>query len=258
MTVNATDSEAPQAEHEYTIDQLAAKTNVPSRTIRFYQAKGVLAPPKRRGRVAFYDDSHATRLKVVSELQDKGLRLRAIRDLILTPDADSETIQQWLGLGRTIGNFVDDGPQLYTEDQLRDLLGNPPAGTIARLRRHGSVTTEGTGLSLRYLVQSPALLKIAMRLEEAGISFETALKFHEILEKHLRRTADEVVEFALKHIGNGFGKSSHPEDVGRAVECLYPTAPGGDAVRVVFAREIQRAVSEQLTHHVDVQKRGRR
>jgi DNA-binding transcriptional MerR regulator len=248
---NASPSQAPQADNEYTIDQLAAKTGVPSRTIRFYQAKGVLAPPVRRGRVAFYDDTHAQRLKVVSELQDKGLRLRAIRELILTPDADNDSIQQWLGLGQRLGHWIDDEPRLLNEQELKDLLGNPPPGTIARLRRHGAITTEGTGLSVRYLVQSPALLRIAMRLEEAGISTDTALKFHEILDKHLRRTADELVEYAIKHIGNGFGKTQHPEDVTRAVECLYPTAPGGEAVRVIFAREIQRAISEHLTHHLD-------
>ena len=31
---------------EYTIDELAARSGVPSRTIRFYQAKGVLPPPR--------------------------------------------------------------------------------------------------------------------------------------------------------------------------------------------------------------------
>jgi DNA-binding transcriptional MerR regulator len=252
------DSEAPQGENEFTIDQLAARTGVPSRTIRFYQAKGVLPPPTRRGRVAFYDETHATRLKAVSELQDKGLRLRAIRDLILTPDSNSDTIQQWLGIGQKITNWVDDSPQLFTEEQLKELLGNPPPGTIARLRRHGGITVEGNGLATRYLVQSPALLKISALLEQAGISMDMALSFHEILEKHLRRCADEIVELAIKHIGKGFGKSSHPEDVSRAVESLYPTAPGGDAVRVIFAREIQRAVGEHLTHHVDVQKHRRR
>lgn len=258
MSAHEPDSDAPQGEHEYTIDQLAAKTGVPSRTIRFYQAKGVLPPPQRRGRVAFYDDTHGTRLKLVSELQDKGLRLRAIRDLILTPDADNETIQQWLGLGQKIGNFGADEPQLLTEDQLRELLGNPAPGTIARLRRYGGVTVEGSGLSQRYLVDSPALLRIAGQLEAAGISLEISLKFHEILEKHLRRTADEVVEIALKQLGKGFGRSNRPGDVARAVECLSPTAPGGDAVRVVFAREIQRAVSERLTHETDGGRRGRR
>src|SRR5712672_1325849 len=84
---------------EYTIDELAARTGIPSRTIRFYQAKGVLPGPRKRGRVAVYDDAHAQRLRVVGELQDKGLRLRAIRDIVARKDLDSEVIHKWLGVG---------------------------------------------------------------------------------------------------------------------------------------------------------------
>ena len=49
-----TESEAPK----YTIDELAAASHVPSRTIRFYQSKGVLMAPQIKGRVAFYGDEH--------------------------------------------------------------------------------------------------------------------------------------------------------------------------------------------------------
>jgi DNA-binding transcriptional MerR regulator len=239
------DSDAlPKA--EYTIDQLAAKSGIPSRTIRFYQAKGVLPPPRRHGRVAFYDDSHAERLKVVSELQDKGLRLRAIRDFILTPDIDSDGVQQWLGIGQRIDQSFSDNPQLMSEPELRAMLQDPPTGTIGHLRKHGAISAEGEGLEQRYLVNSPALLKIAAHLERSGISYETTLRFHEILEKHLRRAADEVVEHALSHLGKGFGRSARPEDVARAVECLEPDSPGGQATHVIFAREIRRAIAERL------------
>ena len=237
------------AENRYTIDQLAAKTGIPSRTIRFYQAKGVLAPPERRGRVAFYDDSHAERLKIVADLQDKGLRLRAIRDYILTPDADSDSVKQWLGIGQRIDDTFGDDPVLLSEDELKELLEQPPAGTLALLRRHGAIKLEGQGISARYRVESPMLLKVAARFEQAGISIETTLKFHEILGKHLSRAADEVVEHALAHLGKGFGRSSKPEDVAQAVDCLDPNAPGGHTTHLIFAREIRRAVAEHLKSH---------
>src|SRR6185312_8149223 len=159
---------------------LAAKSGIPSRTIRFYQAKGVLPAPRRRGRVAFYDDSHLERLKVVAELQDKGLRLRAIRDFILTPETTADSVQQWLGLGQQIDRSLADDPQLLSEDDLQVLLESPPPGTIAMLRQAGVITAQGHGLTQKYLVESPALLKIAARLASAGITFETTLRFYEI------------------------------------------------------------------------------
>ena len=74
------------ADVQYTIDELASESGVPSRTIRFYQSKGTLPPPKRRGRVAYYSAGHLDRLHVISELQDRGLRLDAIRDALDSSD----------------------------------------------------------------------------------------------------------------------------------------------------------------------------
>ena len=66
----------------YTVDQLAFATGIPSRTIRFYQFEGVLPLPARRGRVALYDDRHIERLRLIGELKERGLSLRAIRRLL--------------------------------------------------------------------------------------------------------------------------------------------------------------------------------
>ena len=45
---------------EFTIDELAAETQVPSRTIRFYQSKKALPAPERRGRKAVYTEEQNT------------------------------------------------------------------------------------------------------------------------------------------------------------------------------------------------------
>jgi len=239
-------SDQEQESGEYTIDQLAAKSGIPSRTIRFYQAKGVLPAPRRRGRVAFYDDSHLERLKVVAELQDKGLRLRAIRDFILTPETTADSVQQWLGLGQQIDRSLADDPQILSEEELTALLENPPPGTVAMLRQAGVIAAQGQGLTPRYLVESPALLKIAARLASAGITFETTLRFYEILSKHMCRAADELVEHALKHLGKGFARSTRPEDVAEAVKFLEPDSQAGQATHLIFARELRRAIAEHL------------
>src|SRR5215467_13074102 len=95
-------SDDEQPAGSYTIDELAALTSVPSRTIRFYQAKGALPPPVRRGRVAYYDDTHAERLKLVAHLQDRGLSLRAIRDLFQRTEGGDVSVSEWLGVGEKL------------------------------------------------------------------------------------------------------------------------------------------------------------
>src|SRR3954447_4763659 len=74
------------AQAEFTIDELASAASVPSRTIRFYQSRGALMPPEVRGRVAYYGRSHLERLKLIAQLQDRGLRIDTIRDLVTSID----------------------------------------------------------------------------------------------------------------------------------------------------------------------------
>jgi DNA-binding transcriptional MerR regulator len=239
-------SDAPPGPGEYTIDDLAVRSGVPSRTIRFYQARGVLPPPKKRGRVAFYDDSHVERLKMVGELQDKGLRLRAIRDICCRPDLDANVLQQWLGVGERLGSISHDTPQLLTEDELKKHLGNPPPGVLARLVRKGNFQPQGDGANRRYLVESPALLHIAGKLYAAGIDLETAIALHEMLQRRLARAARELVEFAVEHVGRGFGRSAEPKDIMSTIETLFDDGVGTEAVQLIFTKEIERAVQEAL------------
>src|SRR6185503_15488869 len=116
---------------------------------------------------------HIERLKVVGELQDKGLRLRAIREIVCKPGLDGNLLHEWLGLGEHLGSISHDTPQLLSEEELKKHLGNPPPGVLARLVRRGAIEPQGEGVNRRYLVESPALLGIAGRLYAAGIDVET-------------------------------------------------------------------------------------
>jgi DNA-binding transcriptional MerR regulator len=219
---------------------------VPSRTIRFYQAKGVLPPPRKRGRVAVYDEAHIGRLEIVGELQDKGLSLRAIRDIISRDDLDNDAIQKWLGVGERLSSLADDAPQLLTEEELKRHLGDPAPGIIGRLVRMGAIQPQGDGTNRRYLLESPALLALAAQLHESGVDIDTAHTLHEILQRRFARAAREVVEFAIKKVGQGFGRSPEPEDVMAALETLFQRGVGAEAVRLIFTKELERALQEAL------------
>jgi DNA-binding transcriptional MerR regulator len=241
-----TETDDPPGPGEYTIDDLAVRTGVPSRTIRFYQARGVLPAPRKRGRVAFYDDSHAERLKIVGELQDKGLRLRAIRDFVSRPSLDTNLIHEWLGVGEQLGSLSQDAPQLLTEEELRKQLGNPPPGILGELVRAGAIKSHGEGLQRRYLVESPGILALGARLFHAGIDIHVAVGLHEILKRRLAKTAREVVDYAIAKVGHGFGRSAEPADMTLALKTLFEEGVGGEAVRLVFTKEIEHAVQEAL------------
>jgi DNA-binding transcriptional MerR regulator len=236
----ASDSERPGG--SYTIDELAALTGVPSRTIRFYQAKGALAAPIRRGRVAYYDETHAERLRLVAHMQDRGLSLRAIRDVIQRTEGGAVSVSEWLGVGEQLrAPWTDDRPRVCAEDELEQLLGGPVRpGLVSDLTRIGLIRRETGTSPTSYFIQSPAMLQIALGLERSGVEIETAHFAHDILRKQLSRAADDLVEYFVKRAQDAAG----PDEVTRSLGALRSV--GSDAVRLVFAQEIERALREAV------------
>ncbi|MGG7612033.1 MerR family transcriptional regulator, partial [Streptomyces sp. ZG43] len=72
-----------------TIDELAARTGVTVRTIRFYSTRGLLPPPAiGPRRVGHYGPAHLSRLALIEDLQHQGLTLAAIERYLERLPAD--------------------------------------------------------------------------------------------------------------------------------------------------------------------------
>lgn len=65
---------------EYRLDELVRRSGVASRNIRAYQERGLLAAPKRDGRVAIYDENHLWQLRIITQLLQKGYTVAHIQD----------------------------------------------------------------------------------------------------------------------------------------------------------------------------------
>jgi DNA-binding transcriptional MerR regulator len=227
-------------EPSYTIDQLAALTSVPSRTIRFYQSKGALPAPVRRGRKAFYGPAHVERLELIARLQDRGLQIRAIRNLLERLDCGQASLEDWLGFEAELRTpWSEDSPQLVSEQDIQERLAGRPPGLLAALVNVGLVEREAN----QYLVRSPALLKMALILEENGIDVETAHEATQILSRHLSKAATELSLL--------FHDQTHDRvrdgGVDNSVQLLNTLKPIAlEAASVVFAQEIQLALEQLL------------
>ncbi len=57
---------------EYRLDELARTSGVSARNIRAYRERGLLDPPRRVGRSAFYDDYHLSQLRTINQLLRRG------------------------------------------------------------------------------------------------------------------------------------------------------------------------------------------
>lgn len=229
------------SEHDagaYTIDELAAVAQVPSRTIRFYQSKGALMSPEIRGRVAYYGSAHLERLKLIAQLQERGLRIDAIRRLVHSIERGELDLAEWLGVEQQLSApWAQDQARTVSEQELFDLLGTRRPGLVADLGRAKLLERRGDV----YLIESPAMLAIAMKLEAAGVDVHTAAEAGEILRKHLRRAASELSELLLKRLRDGRIVASEPA---KLFETLRPVAI--DAVRVLFAKQAEHALRKLL------------
>jgi DNA-binding transcriptional MerR regulator len=64
------------------VEQLAGAAGVSVDTVRYYQARGLLPPPRREGRVAWYGSDHLSRLTRIRDLAGRGLTLATIGRLL--------------------------------------------------------------------------------------------------------------------------------------------------------------------------------
>lgn len=235
MTVVTDQTQGPTAD-EQTIDELAASTRVPSRTVRFYQSKGVLPPPRIRGRVAYYGEDHRKRLELIAQLQDRGLRIDAIRELLVRVDRGEVDVADWLGIEAQLkAPWANDQPRTYTASEVDELMRDRRPGLLAELVRSGALERRGDV----YFTASPALLRVVIELEAGGIEPATAAKAGEMLRKHLRRAANELADLFFEEARKG---KSGAADVEQIVATLRPH--GLETVRVIFGREMERVLRD--------------
>jgi DNA-binding transcriptional MerR regulator len=214
---------------EYTIDELSAVTRVPSRTVRFYQSKGALTPPEIRGRVAYYNQAHVERLKLIAQLQDRGLRIDAIRGLVKSMERGEVDIAEWLGVEQQLqASWSQDQARTVTEAELYQLAGSDRPGLIADLTRVKLIERRGDV----YLVESPALLSIAMKLEAVGIDQDSAAEAATIVRKHLGRAIAELSEFLVGRARDGHLDISQPTKLFQALRPL-----SAEAIRILFGKQ---------------------
>jgi len=226
---------------EFTIDELAAETQVPSRTIRFYQSKNALPAPERRGRKAIYTEEHAERLRLIARLQDQGLTIKAIRDVLMRADKGELVLGDWLGLKNQLQTpWADDAPLMVSRTELFELTGTDRAGLIADLVRAKVIKRSGDAFS----VHSPALLEVTMRLERSGIDLATSAAAGKILRRHLAKVAVEVSRHFLAHLGNADADAPTAE---RAIEAFQTLRPVGlEAIQLIFGQEMEKALRKAV------------
>ena len=92
---------------EYTLQELAEKTNTSPRTVRYYISKELLPPPIRAGRDAAYNNTHIQRMENIQEYKKQGYTLNEIKSIFIR-DSEEKTVPESITWQRyTVSEYVE-------------------------------------------------------------------------------------------------------------------------------------------------------
>jgi len=235
---------------EYRIDDLARLAGTTVRNVRAYQDRGLLPPSRREGRVAFYSDAHLARLRVISELLDRGYTLANIRELIGAWES-GQNVGDLLGLEAALtAPWSDETPTKISVGDLTALYGDevPDAEAIELALDLGIIAAQGDEL----VVRKPRLLHVGAQLVAAGIPLKSALALAGRLREDMDRVAASFVDLVATNVFDPFGDHIPAEEIPRLTEIIRRLRPlASEAVDAELADAMGRHVQTQLRERLD-------
>lgn len=174
---------------ELTVDELASRAGVTVRTVRFYAGRGLLPPPRLRGRTGLYGAEHLARLELVRELQSLGLTLASIEKHLqkIPLDAPAEDLALQRAL---LSPWAPERPEDLDRHELDRRVGRHlDDDLLKRLEALGVVESISDG-SVR--VVSPALVGISAELAALPMPLDTLVASYEAVDRHTTALAAEL------------------------------------------------------------------
>ncbi|MFD4608076.1 MerR family transcriptional regulator [Streptomyces sp. NPDC058440] len=173
------------------MEELARLAGVTVRTLRFYRERKLIPPPRREGRIAWYDDHHLARLRTISALLERGHTLNGIAELAEAFDHGRD-VGDLLGLGAP----TEETPVRLTPEELADhFAGEVTAENLAAAMELGYLGTDGDEL----VHISRRLLDVSAALVREGIPLAEVLETGRRVREHADALADLFTALILCH-----------------------------------------------------------
>ena len=234
---------------EYRIDELARLAATTVRNVRVYQDRGLVAPPRRDGRVGIYTDAHLARLRLIGQLLKRGYTFANIGEMLAVWERGGD-LAEVLDLESAVGHpWSDEIPGLMTVEQLRDTFGAEyTAENAARAVALGVLEPDGE----RYVVPSPRLLSAGAEMVAAGMKLHAVLDLAERLRVHVDAAAHDMAATVAGHVVAAHlqdGKQGeHMAEGAAVIRRLRPLAQ--IVLDAMLAQAMSRHVQEALGDHL--------
>ncbi len=256
---------------EMRVEQLSAQAEVSVDTIRYYQSKGLLDPPRREGRIAWYGDEHLARLNRIRTLQTRGFTLATIARLVsgeldaadeallgqlsgLPPTSDTDDGSARTGAGPTTaaGPFEPARDQGDAEDltysltELAEETGMPLA-LLKAIEAEGLLIPTRLAGEARYTPEDVAASRAGLLLLEWGIPLSDLLDLARRHNEATEAVARQAVELFARHVREPLRQGARPDALAHPLEGATGD-PAVDGLLQAYA-ELLPAVNTLVGHH---------
>ncbi|MGV9344751.1 MerR family transcriptional regulator [Streptomyces spiralis] len=175
---------------EYRMEELAGLAGITVRTLRFYRERKLIPPPRREGRIAWYDDHHLARLRTIAALLERGHTLSGIAELAEALDHGRD-VADVLGVGPT----EEEPVRLTPEELAARFEGEVTPDNLAAALELGYLGTDGDEI----VHISRRLLDVSSALVREGIPLAEVLAAGARVREHADALAELFADLILRH-----------------------------------------------------------
>ncbi|MDT5358322.1 MAG: hypothetical protein QOC69_84 [Mycobacterium sp.] len=181
---------------EYRIEELARLGGTTTRNIRVYRDRGLLHPPLRVGRIALFNDTHLTRLRLITSLLDRGYNIAHVHEM-LSAWEQGKNLGDMLGLESAIaGSWATEKPERMSVADAKRLIDHD-AG-FERMVGLGIVRLEeGEAIVVR-----PKLIEAFNEIRQYGISTDKLIDIHEQVSPLIDQISGILVRAGVDHVAH--------------------------------------------------------
>lgn len=173
------------------MEELAKEAGITVRTVRFYRERGLIPPPRREGRIAWYDAHHLARLRTIAALLERGHTLNGIAELSDAFDKGRD-VGELLGFGES----TEEQPVRLTPEELADhFAGEVTPENLAAAMDLGYLGTDGDEI----VHISRRLLDASSTLVRKGVPLAAVLEAGERVREHADALAELFITVMRTH-----------------------------------------------------------
>lgn len=182
------------ASGEYRIEELAQLAGTTTRNIRVYRDRGLLHPPLRVGRIALFNDTHLTRLRLITSLLDRGYNIAHVHEM-LSAWEQGKGVGELLGLESAIaGSWATEKPERMSVADARRLVDDDPG--FERMVSLGVIKLEdGEAIIVR-----PKLIEAFNEIRQYGVSTAKLIGLHEQIAPLVDQISGLLVQAGIEEV----------------------------------------------------------